>query len=48
MAFLTLGLGTDDPVTIDDATAIATSFPQFRRMMEGLGATFSEGEAGGQ
>jgi 3-phosphoshikimate 1-carboxyvinyltransferase len=48
MAFLTLGLGTDDPVTIDDATPIATSFPQFRRMMEGLGAVFSEGQAGGQ
>jgi 3-phosphoshikimate 1-carboxyvinyltransferase len=46
MAFLTLGLGTDDPVTIDDAAPIATSFPQFRGMLEGLGAVFSDREPG--
>jgi len=44
MAFLTLGLGTDAPVTIDDAAPIATSFPHFRGVMEALGATF--GQAG--
>jgi 3-phosphoshikimate 1-carboxyvinyltransferase len=42
MAFLTLGLGADAPVTVDDAGMIATSFPGFRQLMAGLGATFTE------
>jgi 3-phosphoshikimate 1-carboxyvinyltransferase len=41
MAFLTLGLGAREPVTIDDTTMIATSFPGFRALMTKLGATFS-------
>jgi 3-phosphoshikimate 1-carboxyvinyltransferase len=41
MAFLTLGLGADHPVTVDDADTIATSFPEFRGLMQGLGATFA-------
>ena len=45
MAFLTLGLGADRPVTVDDAGMIATSFPEFRPLMEGLGAAFAEPEA---
>ena len=40
MAFLTLGLGAERPVTVDDAAVIATSFPEFRPLMEGLGASF--------
>ena len=44
MAFLTLGLGADRPVTVDDAGMIATSFPEFRTRMEGLGAAFVEPE----
>jgi 3-phosphoshikimate 1-carboxyvinyltransferase len=44
MAFLTLGLGADRPVTVDDAGMIATSFPEFRPLMEGLGATLAEPE----
>ena len=40
MAFLTLGLASDRPVTVDDAAMIATSFPTFRSLMEGLGATY--------
>jgi 3-phosphoshikimate 1-carboxyvinyltransferase len=42
MAFLTLGLGADRPVTVDDTAMIATSFPEFRSLMEGLGAMFSK------
>ena len=38
MSFLVLGLATDKPVTIDDATMIATSFPEFMGLMAGLGA----------
>jgi len=43
MAFLTMGLGTREPVAVDDASPIATSFPGFRAMMESLGGRFSEG-----
>ncbi|HEU0223221.1 MAG TPA: 3-phosphoshikimate 1-carboxyvinyltransferase, partial [Paracoccaceae bacterium] len=38
MSFLCLGLGAAAPVTVDDARPIATSFPSFRALMEGLGA----------
>ncbi|HEY6630903.1 MAG TPA: 3-phosphoshikimate 1-carboxyvinyltransferase [Rhizobiaceae bacterium] len=38
MSFLILGLATEKPVTIDDATMIATSFPEFMGLMKGLGA----------
>jgi 3-phosphoshikimate 1-carboxyvinyltransferase len=40
MAFLTLGLGADKPVTVDDVTMIDTSFPNFVALLSGLGATF--------
>ncbi len=42
MAFLVMGLGTREPVTVDDASPIATSFPGFRRMMEALGARLTD------
>ncbi len=38
MAFLVLGLAAPQPVEIDDADAIATSFPGFTALMNGLGA----------
>jgi 3-phosphoshikimate 1-carboxyvinyltransferase len=38
MAFLVLGLAARAPVRIDDGTAIATSFPGFIALMNGLGA----------
>ena len=41
MAFLTLGLGARKPVTIDDTSMIATSFPDFVPLMTMLGAKFS-------
>jgi 3-phosphoshikimate 1-carboxyvinyltransferase len=40
MAFLVLGLGSEQPVTVDDATMIATSFPAFVPLMMKLGAQF--------
>ncbi len=40
MAFLTLGLGAQKPVTVDDTTMIATSFPGFAATMQRLGADF--------
>ncbi|MHA1165732.1 MAG: 3-phosphoshikimate 1-carboxyvinyltransferase, partial [Alphaproteobacteria bacterium] len=38
MAFLVMGLGAVNPVTIDNAAVIATSFPQFAGLMKTLGA----------
>ncbi len=38
MSFLVMGLASEKPVTIDDATMIATSFPEFMGLMKGLGA----------
>ncbi|HKS90041.1 MAG TPA: 3-phosphoshikimate 1-carboxyvinyltransferase [Stellaceae bacterium] len=40
MAFLVLGLGTREPVRIDDARPVATSFPDFVPLMARLGAHF--------
>ena len=45
MAFLTLGLVSDAPITVDDTTMIATSFPEFRALMETLGAAYAPGGA---
>jgi 3-phosphoshikimate 1-carboxyvinyltransferase len=42
MAFLTMGLVSDTPVTVDDTAMIATSFPEFRGLMERLGAAYRE------
>lgn len=38
MSFLVLGLGSKEPVTVDDADMIATSFPGFAAFMQSLGA----------
>jgi 3-phosphoshikimate 1-carboxyvinyltransferase len=38
MAFLVLGMGAEQPITIDDATTIETSFPNFAQLMRRLGA----------
>ena len=40
MAFLTLGLGAEQPVTVDDIGMIATSFPAFGPLMTKLGGQF--------
>ncbi|MDF1792672.1 MAG: 3-phosphoshikimate 1-carboxyvinyltransferase [Thalassobaculaceae bacterium] len=38
MAFLVLGMAADETVAIDDEAAIATSFPGFKDLMNGVGA----------
>jgi 3-phosphoshikimate 1-carboxyvinyltransferase len=38
MSFLVLGLASEYEVTVDDASVIATSFPEFMDLMTGLGA----------
>lgn len=45
MSFLVLGCACEDAVAIDDAQAIATSFPGFAGLMNGLGADIEEFEA---
>jgi 3-phosphoshikimate 1-carboxyvinyltransferase len=44
MAFLTLGLAAEASVRVDDTGMIATSFPEFRGLMQGLGANFATPE----
>jgi len=44
MSALILGLVAEAPVSIDDASMIATSFPTFFDLMNGLGAEISGGE----
>ena len=41
MSALVMGLGSERPVTIDDASFIATSFPGFVELMRSLGADLS-------
>ena len=41
MSFLVMGLASANKVTVDDETMIATSFPDFKRLMQGLGARFA-------
>jgi 3-phosphoshikimate 1-carboxyvinyltransferase len=48
MAFLTMGLASQKPVTVDDVTMIATSFPEYRDLMSGLGAVMEAPEEGKQ
>jgi 3-phosphoshikimate 1-carboxyvinyltransferase len=38
MSFLVLGLAAEEPVTVDDASIIATSFPEFPHLMQQAGA----------
>ena len=43
MSFLVMGLASEHPVTVDDTGVIATSFPEFMRLMTALGARIEEG-----
>jgi len=38
MSFLTMGMAAQQPVTVDDVTMIATSFPEYEGLMRDLGA----------
>ena len=43
MSFLVLGMAAKNPVSVDDASPIVTSFPIFEGLMTGLGATLRQG-----
>ncbi len=45
MAFLVLGLASENPVTIDNAAIIATSFPDFVEVMRAAGAQIQQLES---
>ncbi len=45
MAFLMLGLVTDEPVIVDDGGMIGTSFPDFVELMQTAGARIEAAEA---
>jgi 3-phosphoshikimate 1-carboxyvinyltransferase len=42
MSFLVLGMAAKEPVVVDDAEMIATSFPGFTELMQSLGADVAE------
>lgn len=44
MSFLVMGMASENPVTVDDAAMIATSFPSFEIDFTRLGAGFSTAE----
>jgi 3-phosphoshikimate 1-carboxyvinyltransferase len=46
MSFLTMGLASENPVTVDDVTMIATSFPEYQDLMRGLGAVMEAPQDG--
>ena len=45
MSFLVMGLAAEKPVSVDNSTMIATSFPEFMDMMTGMGAKITEHNA---
>lgn len=44
MAFLVMGTGTEEPVTVDDGSVMETSFPGFTNLMNGLGAKIGKNQ----
>jgi 3-phosphoshikimate 1-carboxyvinyltransferase len=46
MSFMILGMGAQNPVSVDDGSPIATSFPIFEPLMGGLGAKLDRVTAG--
>jgi 3-phosphoshikimate 1-carboxyvinyltransferase len=48
MSFLTMGLASEKPVTVDDVAMIATSFPEYQDLMRGLGAVMEAPQEGRQ
>ena len=45
MSFMVMGMAAQQPVSVDDGSPIATSFPIFEALMGGLGAKLSQGDA---
>lgn len=45
MSFLVLGMASDEPIAVDDAAPVNTSFPGFVELMNDLGANITPNEA---
>ncbi|MGJ8621391.1 MAG: 3-phosphoshikimate 1-carboxyvinyltransferase [Yoonia sp.] len=45
MAFMVMGMATQKPMSVDDGSPIATSFPLFETLMADLGAQITRGDA---
>jgi 3-phosphoshikimate 1-carboxyvinyltransferase len=45
MSFMVMGMAAQRPVSVDDGSPIATSFPIFEELMGGLGALIARGDA---
>ncbi len=45
MSFIVMGFASNEPMTVDDGSPIATSFPVFERLMTGLGAAIQRGDS---
>ena len=45
MSFMVMGMAAEQPVSVDDGSPIATSFPIFESLMGGLGADLAQGAA---
>lgn len=45
MAFMVMGMATQNPMSVDDGSPIATSFPIFEDLMAGLGAQITRVDA---
>lgn len=43
MSFMVMGMGAQNPVSVDDGNPITTSFPIFEPLMTGLGAKLTKG-----
>ena len=48
MSFLTMGLASEKPVTVDDVAMIATSFPEYQDLMRTLGAVMEAPQEGNE
>jgi 3-phosphoshikimate 1-carboxyvinyltransferase len=44
MSFLVLGISAASPVTVDDGSTIASSFPGFLKLMNSIGANITKEE----
>ena len=42
MAFLVMGMASEKPIEIDDATTIQTSFPNFYELMVNIGCKLTK------
>ncbi len=45
MSFLVMGMGSEEPITVDDGSVMETSFPGFSSLMNSIGANIQQGRS---